>query len=119
MYEDAEPVSYQGVPHGTSVLSVSGNEFGTLAKVLEIDSEDVFDGLIVKTPHGDRFVDRDQIVEITTKYIKCDLTDDAATQLPEPGGSPVYKADALQDGGATFGDWLGKKFRHHIWHEDK
>jgi hypothetical protein len=119
MYEGAEPVSYEGVPHGTPVLSSSGLEFGTLAKVLEIASEDVFDGLIVKTHDGERFVDRDQISQITTKFIKCDLDDAAVAQLPEPSGSPVFRANALEDEGRTFRDWIGRTFQHHGWDEQK
>jgi hypothetical protein len=119
MYEDAEPISYQGVEHGTPVLSSTGQEFGTLAKVLDIASEDVFDGIIVKTHHGERFVDRDQIAEITTRYIRCDLDDEAVESLPEPSGTPVYRANALQDEGKTFGDWLGRTFRHRKWEPEK
>jgi hypothetical protein len=119
MTEDADPVSYQGVPHGVPVLSSSGTEFGTLAKVLDIASEDVFDGIIVKAHHGERFVDRDQIAEITTKYIKCDLDDDAVAALPPPSGNPVYRANPLQDEGKTFGDWLGRTFRHRKWEPEK
>jgi hypothetical protein len=34
--EDAEPVSYQGVPLDVPVLSSAGEQFGTLDKVLQI-----------------------------------------------------------------------------------
>jgi len=119
MYEDAEPISYQGVEHGTPVLSSTGQEFGTLAKVLDIASEDVFDGIIVKTHHGERFVDRDQITEITTRYIKCDLDDAAVESLPEPSGTPVYRVNPLKDEGKTFGDWLGRTFGHGKWEQEK
>jgi hypothetical protein len=119
MSDTAEPVSYQGVPHGVPVLSSTGKEFGTLAKVLDIASEDVFDGIIVKTHHGERFVDRDQIADITTEWIKCDLDDDEVESLPPPSGNPVYKVDPLQDEGKTFGDWLGRTFRHRKWTMEK
>jgi hypothetical protein len=118
MTDSAEPVSYQGVAHGTPVLSSSGAEFATLAKVLDIASEDVFDGLIVKTRHGERFVDRDQITEITTAYVKTDLGDQEVEGLPKPSGTPVYRADPLQDEGKTFGDWLGRTFRHRTWKQE-
>jgi hypothetical protein len=119
MSEGADPVSYEGVRVGTPVLSSTGREFGTLAKVLEIESEDVFDGVIVKSRHGERFVDRDQIAEITTAYIKCVLDDEAMAQLPEPSGNPVYRADPLQDEGGTFKDWIGKTFLHRKWEQEK
>jgi hypothetical protein len=117
--DPAEPVSYEGVPTGVPLLSSTGQEFGTLAKVLEIPSEDLFDGVIVKTDHGHRFVDRDQIVEITTQYIKCDLSDEQCSDLPEPSGSPVYDADATYGAGHSFRDWVHRHFGHGGWRAEK
>jgi hypothetical protein len=119
MEDEAEPVSYEGVANGTPVLSSSGRQFGTLERVLEVPEEDLFDGVIVTTEQGPRFVDRDQIAEITTKYIKCNLDDDAAANLPVPDGAPVYKADPLQDEGGSFKDWVGRKFGRGKWTEEK
>jgi hypothetical protein len=117
--EEAEPVAYTGVPKGVPLLSASGQEFGTLVKVLQIPSEDLFDGVIVKTHHGHRFVDRDQIVEITTKYIKCDLDDEAVKSLPEPSGTPVYDVDVRVVEGHNFHDWVGRTFGHGGWKAEK
>ena len=57
-------------PVGTPVLSSSNSEFGTVEHVLQIPEEDVFDGIAVKTKHGLRFVDRDQITDITTTLVR-------------------------------------------------
>jgi hypothetical protein len=96
--------------------SSSGREFGTLEKVLEIPEEDLFDGVIVKTSAGHRFVDRDQIDEITTRYITCNLDDAAVEALPPPSGSPVYHAHF----GATSGvkGWFNKRFGRGKWDQD-
>jgi hypothetical protein len=117
--EGAEPVSYQGVPEGVPVLSASGRQFGTLDKVLAIASEDLFDGVIVHTDHGRRFVDRDQIAEITTEFIKCDLDDAATESLPEPSGSPVYDANAGYGEGNSFREWVHRSFGHGGWKAEK
>ncbi|HEX3705652.1 MAG TPA: hypothetical protein VHV76_03395 [Mycobacteriales bacterium] len=101
------------------VLSSSGQQFGTLEKVLEIPSEDLFDGVIVDTHHGRRFVDRDQIDEITTEYITCNLDDAAAANLPKPDGSPVYEADAEAVEGHNFHAWVHRTFGHGGWKRDK
>jgi hypothetical protein len=119
MTDEAQPVSYEGVPLGVPLLSSTGQQFGTLAKVLEIPSEDLFDGVIVNTDHGRRFVDRDQISEITTEYIKCDLDDLATTRLPEPSGSPVFDADAEYGAGNTFREWVHRTFGHGGWKAEK
>lgn len=119
MSDSAEPVSYEGVPTGVPLLSSTGQEFGTLERVLEIPSEDLFDGVIVKTQHGRRFVDRDQIVEITTQYIKCDLSDIQCADLPEPSGTAVYEADAGYGVGNSFRDWVHRTFGHKGWRAEK
>jgi hypothetical protein len=117
--DTAEPISYEGVPLGVPLLSSSGKQFGTLAKVLEIPSEDLFDGVIVKTHHGHRFVDRDQIAEITTEYIKCDLDDEATQRLPEPSGTPVYDDEPTYGEGNSFREWVHRTFGHGGWTREK
>jgi hypothetical protein len=117
--DQAQPVSYEGVPLGVPVLSASGTQFGTLKKVLEIPSEDLFDGVIVKTHHGERFVDRDQIAEITTEYIKCDLDDAATANLPEPSGTPTFDADDSYGEANAFRRWVRRTFGHGGWKAER
>jgi hypothetical protein len=117
--DGAEPVSYEGVPLGVPLLSASGKRFGTLVKVLEIPSEDLFDGVIVKTDHGRRFVDRDQIAEITTEYIKCALDDAATDSLPEPSGGTEFEADASYGEGNSFRAWVHRTFGHGGWRAEQ
>jgi hypothetical protein len=117
--EGAEPVSYEGVPKGVPLLSSSGKEFGTLLKVLEIPSEDLFDGVIVKTDHGHRFVDRDQIAEITTEFIRCDIADAETDRLPEPSGTPAFDADDSYGEGNTFREWVHRTFGHKGWKKEQ
>lgn len=114
-HDNAQPVSYEGVAQGVPLLSSSGQQFGTLEKVLEIPAEDLFDGVIVKTRHGRRFVDRDQIVEITTEFIRCDLDDEAAANLPEPSGTVAFDADAGYGAGNSFREWVHRTFGHGGW----
>lgn len=115
MGDGAEPVSYEGVPLGVPMLSSTGQQFGTLEKVLEIPSEDLFDGMIVKTAGGRRFVDRDQIDEITTEYVKCSLDDTQVANLPEPSGDAAFDADMDYGEGHTFRDWVLRTFGKHGW----
>jgi len=73
-----QAISYQAVPAGVPVLTATGHEIGTLEHVLQIPEEDLFDGLVVATKDGLRFVDADQVQVITTSYVRSTLDDDAA-----------------------------------------
>ncbi|MBI1379399.1 MAG: hypothetical protein GC157_18270 [Frankiales bacterium] len=118
MTDDAQPVSYEGATLGVPMLSSTGKQFGTLAKVLEIASEDLFDGVIVSTEHGHRFIDRDQISEITTEYIRCTIDDTEAAALPEPSGTVAFEADAGYGEGRSFREWVHRTFGHGGWHAE-
>ena len=113
MADDA--ISYKAAVIGTPVLSTSGAQIGTLEHVLEIPDLDVFDGIVIATHAGLRFIDADQIREITRSHIQSSLDDAQASQLPPPDGPPVYRVDALQYTGHSFHDVLGRLFRRPHW----
>jgi hypothetical protein len=115
---DDTAISYQAVPTGVPVLTTTGREIGTLEHVLQIPAEDLFDGLVVATQDGLRFIDADQVQVITAAYVRSTLDDDAAAHLPAPDGAPVYHVDALQDTGRNLGDRLGRLFRRARWLSD-
>ena len=116
MAEDAgQPISYQALREGTPMVSSSGKQFGTVAQVLEVAEEDLFDGIVVSTEQGRRFVDADQIAQITTARVQCKLDDEAVGDLPEPSGTEVYRADPRQDLGPSLGSRVGRMFRRGSW----
>lgn len=101
------------------MVTQSGHKFGTVEHVLQIPEEDLFDGIVVRTSHGLRFVDRDNIDQITTSEVTCAITDQQAEALPAPEGNPVYEADALQDSGESLHDIFGRMFRRPRWQSEK
>jgi hypothetical protein len=112
---DDAAISYQAAVPGTPVLSSSGTEIGTLEHVLEVPELDVFDGIVITTKAGLRFIDADEVQQITRSYIRCRLDDAQAGQLPPPDGPPVYRVDALADSGNSLHDILGRLFRRPRW----
>jgi hypothetical protein len=117
---DAEPaISYEAATLGTPVLTCEGKKIGTLEHVLKVEELDVFDGIVVATDHGLRFVDADQIEVITAAHIRCTIDHAQARDLPPPQGPPVYRVDALEDTGRSLHDMLGRLFRRPHWTEDK
>src|SRR5206468_11651038 len=98
------PIAYSGLAVGTPVALGNGDQIGTVEHVLEIPSEDLFDGLCVTTPDGLRFVDRDQIAEITDTVVITSLSAAEAADLPAPDGSAVLHVDPLEDAGNSLHD---------------
>ncbi|HUL24601.1 MAG TPA: hypothetical protein VLW44_02380 [Streptosporangiaceae bacterium] len=115
MTDDDAAISYQAAARGTPVLSSSGSQIGTLEHVLEVPEVDVFDGIVIATAAGLRFIDADDIQRITRSHIQCGLDDVQASQLAPPDGAPVYRVDALADSGHSLHDVLGRLFRRPRW----
>jgi len=112
---DDVPISYQAAVPGTPVLSSTGTRIGTLEHVLEVPEVDVFDGIVIATDGGLRFIDADLVFQITRSHIRCDMDDARARQLPPPDGAPVYRVEALADTGHSLHDILGRLFRRPHW----
>jgi len=84
-----ERISYMVVVEGTRVEDREGVEIGTVKRVLADQGTDIFDGLILDTPDGDRFVDAPQVGELYTRLVILDMTAAEAQGLPEPTPSPA------------------------------
>ena len=115
--DEGRPISYMALSVGTPVLSSSNSEFGTVEHVLQIPEEDVFDGIAVKTKHGLRFVDRDQITDITTTLVRSCLSDEEAANLSAPRGSLVLHPDTARDEGPSLTARFGRLFGREKWKE--
>jgi hypothetical protein len=116
--DEGTPIAYDALTRGTPVVTRDGASFGAVDHVLSIPSEDLFDGIVVTTSQGIRFVDRDQVLTITDRQVTCDLDAAQAASLPQPDGGPVYTVDALQDTGSSLSDVLGRLFRRPRWHTE-
>jgi hypothetical protein len=119
MTTDGIPIAYSALARGTPVVSASGQVFGVVEHVLEIPAEDLFDGIVVATQDGFRFVDRDQIDQITTARVTCLLTDEQAATLSPPEAAPAFTVDPLQYGGSSLHDRFGRMFKRPHWHREK
>ncbi len=115
---DGEPISYMALEPGAVVVTASGTEIGTVEHVLVVPELDVFDGLVVKTHHHDvRFVDRDQVTDITTTVVHTTVTDDQVASLPAPSGPLVLHPDTAHDEGPSLTARWGRLFGREHWKE--
>jgi len=115
--DEGRPISYEALVVGTAVRSSTGTEFGQVAHVLVVPELDLFDGIAVTTKHGLRFVDRDQITDITTTMVRCAITDDEVSSLPAPKGSLVLHPDTAHDEGPSLTARFGRLFGREHWKE--
>lgn len=117
-YTYGTAISYEALEVGTPVLTSSETEFGKVEHVLQIPSEDLFDGIVVKTrDHGVRFVDRDQIQDIFTRAVRCSISDDQVASLPAPRGTLAVTPDLDRDEGHSLTARWGRLFGRVHWKE--
>ncbi|MEJ7635598.1 hypothetical protein [Aeromicrobium sp.] len=115
MTDEADPIAYTALQPGTPVQSSDGQPFGTVTAVLVVEEVSVFDGIVVETASGNRFVDADHVGTITTAYVRTTLSADEAADLPEPDDTAIYRADARDDTGNSMADRFGRAFGRGKW----
>ena len=83
------PIAYMVLEPGTPVHSADGAEIGTVKHVLADDASDVFDGLVLDTKDGDRFVDAPEVGDLFERLVVLTIDAERARQLPEHTPSPA------------------------------
>jgi hypothetical protein len=116
MSDDGDPIAYTALTPGCAVQCSDGQEFGTVESVLIVEEVDVFDGIVVRTADGLRFVDADQVGQISTTRVLTKLSTAEAANLPLPDqSSPVYDTAADDDTGQSLSDRFGRMFGRGKW----
>jgi hypothetical protein len=116
--DNEDDISYMALTPGTRVLSSDGSLVGEVERVLDIPELDLFDGIVIETPNGDRFVDRDHVTRITTAAVYCAFTAEEASSLPVPDSAPTFRADPRQDGSRSIMGRMKRKFGRAKWTRD-
>jgi hypothetical protein len=100
------PIAYTALQPGTPVQTSDGHPFATVETVLVDEKVSVFDGIIVQTAEGPRFVDADRINSIYTSCVLTTLTAEQAESLPPPDGSTLVEIKPAR----SMADRLGRMF---------
>jgi sporulation protein YlmC with PRC-barrel domain len=96
MADDAadQAISYKALQRGVEVLTADGAAIGTVDQVLENVRENIFDGIVVRSAEGKRFVDAPEVQRITTAAVTLSIAAEQAAQLPPyRPGAPEYRAN--------------------------
>jgi hypothetical protein len=86
MSGDEHAIGYQVLPRGTPVEASDGVQVGTFHKALHHGREHLFDGMVITTEDGKRFVDAPEVARITNKRVTLTIDSAAVAQLPEHHG---------------------------------
>lgn len=81
-----EPIGYLALPKGTPVFASDGVAVGKVHKVQHHVRERIFDGLVIQTDDGKRFVDAPEVASITRRQVDLEIGSPAVARLPESGG---------------------------------
>lgn len=104
--DDGHAISYKVLERGTPVVDRDGGAIGTVREVLENKAEHIFDGLVLDTAAGRRFVDAPEIARIAERRVTLALDAEGAAALPERDdkGAATFRANAR---GGRLGRFLG------------
>lgn len=93
--DDGYAISYKVLARGTPVVDRDGGEVGVVSEVLENEAEHIFDGLVLDTAGGPRFVDAPEVARIAERRVTLTLDAEGAAALPErdSAGAPRFRAN--------------------------
>ena len=80
--DDDHQISYQALPRGVPVHASDGARIGTVHRVLDNAREHIFDGIVVDTDQGRRFVDAPEVARITLNRVTLTIDAAEAAELP-------------------------------------
>jgi len=93
--DDGYAISYKVLEQGTPVQASDGTDVGVVRDVLENKAEHIFDGLVIDTPAGQRFVDAPEVQRIAELRVTLTIDAQAVSELPEkdPAGAQTFRAN--------------------------
>src|SRR4051794_14778331 len=108
MADADHPIAYTALEPGTPVQTSDGYQFATVKAVLVDEKVSVFDGIVVQTTEGERFVDADQVGSIYTTHVRTSLSAELAANLPLPDVSTLVEIKPSRSIARQLGRMFGR-----------
>ena len=84
--DDDHQIGYQALPRGVPVHASDGARVGKVHRVLDNAREHIFDGIVIDTADGRRFVDAHEVARITRSRVTLTIDSAEAAELPPQRG---------------------------------
>jgi hypothetical protein len=91
--DDGHAISWKVLARGTPVRSADGVQVGTVRRAQETGREHIFDGIVIDTKAGKRFVDAPEVARIAERWVTLTISAAEAAELPAPGGGMRARVD--------------------------
>jgi len=85
--DDDHQIGYQALPRGVPVHAADGAHLGKVHRVLDNAREHIFDGIVIDTGQGLRFVDAPEVARITLRQVTLSIDAAQAAELPPYEGT--------------------------------
>ena len=82
--DDGHAISYKVLRRGTPVRAADGVQVGTVRRVQDNARENIFDGIVMDTESGRRFVDAPEVARIAERGVTLTITSVETRDLPAP-----------------------------------
>jgi hypothetical protein len=106
--DDGQQIGYLALPKGTPVHTSDGALLGTVARVQDNAREHIFDGIVVRTPDGSRFVDAPEVARITTRRVTLTIDAAQARNLPTAESMRGRPEPGAKRTGRRWTRWFGR-----------
>lgn len=87
--DEGNAISYKVLRRGTPVKSADGVQVGTVRRTQEAKRENIFDGIVIDTANGMRFVDAPEVARLAERLVTLTFSASEAEQFLQPVGSRI------------------------------
>lgn len=98
MEDDGHAIGYKVLARGTPVRTADGVVIGTVRRVQDNAREHIFDGIVIDTDDGRRFVDAPEVARIFERAVVLTISAAQAGELPEPDSAMAAR---MRDAGTV------------------
>jgi hypothetical protein len=93
--DDGPAISFLNLRRGTRVRGSDGVEVGRVRRVQNNEREHIFDGILLDTERGRRFVDAPEVARIAEHAVTLTVTADEVLASPPPRSRMLERLDQM------------------------